>query len=863
VTPDQDKDPAMLTIALRNLTARRRRLIGTFLAVFLGVAFLAGTLTLNATLSRNFDNLFATADANVAAVVHSDTLIADTGRGTPLGGLRAPVPSQLADSLRTVPGVADAQPDIVGYGQLLGSDGKAVGGNGPPRTAGNWIPSATLNPYHLVAGRAPHDVSAGQPVEVVVNRGAADSGHLKVGDTTIVQTPLPVRVTIVGIAGFGDQGGIGQVTYAGFTQAVAEKYIARPGQASQILVAAKNGVSQNTVVASVTKALPPGVSAISGAAYTKVNTDAIGKAFLTFFKAFLLVFAAVALLVASFSIHNTYTILIAQRTRENALLRALGASRGQILRSSLAEASTLGLVASAAGVVGGLGIAQALKALFDAAGFALPAGGLAVTGSTIVIALLVGVGVTALAALSPAIRASRVAPLAALREASVGETRSGFGRVRTPIGALLLVGGVALAVAGGSLTAAGAGAAATTVGVVMLGPVAARAAVRVLGPVVTGGGRVAGETGILARRNAARDPRRTSATATALMVGVAVVTLLTVFATSVKTSLKSDVDRSFVGDLAVSSPAFGGGGLSPQLARDLGQVPGVASAVGIGQGTASVAGTAATVTFADTGVLQQAVSLDVRAGSVPALADGREIGVSAAEAKTHPLGSTVSVVYPDGTRTAETVGLVYGPRGSFNSFLIDSTAWSAHADQVTDNSVIVKLAPGTSVAAARAGITAAVVPYGSPDVQDRQQYADAQASGVNVVLTISYVLLVLAIVIALAGIANTLALSVHERTRELGLLRAVGLTRRQARALVRWESLLVALFGTLGGVALGTFLAWTLVRAASGSTAIGFAASPATLVLILAAGAVAGVVAAARPARRAAKLDLLAAIAQE
>ena len=852
----------MLTIALRNLTARRRRLIGTFLAVFLGVAFLAGTLTLNATLSRNFDNLFATADSGVAAVVQSDTLISQHG-SSGFGGLRAPVPAQIADSLRTVPGVADAQPEIVGYGQLLGADGKAVGGNGPPRTAGNWIPSTALNLYHLVSGRAPRDVAAGQPVEAVINKGAADSGHLKIGDTTVVQTPLPVRVTIVGIAGFGTQGGIGQVTYAGFTQTVAEKYISRPGQASQILIAGKSGVSQDSVVAAVSKALPPGVTAMSGAAYTKANTDAIGTAFLTFFKGFLLVFAAVALLVAAFSIHNTYTILIAQRTRENALLRALGASRGQVLRSSLGEAAALGLVASAAGVVGGLGIAQALKALFDAAGFALPAGGLAVTKTTIALALLVGVGVTALAALSPAVRASRVAPLAALREASVGETQSGFGRVRTPIGALLLAGGIGLAVAGGSLALVGAGAAATTVGVVMLGPVAARAAVRVLGPLVTGGGRMAGTTGVLARRNAARDPRRTSATATALMVGVAVVTLLTVFATSVKTSLKSDVDRSFVGDLAVSSPSFGGGGLSPQLASDLQKVPGVAAAVGIGQGTASVGGAATNVSFADTAKLSQAVSLDVRGGSAAALAGGREIGVSASEAKKHPLGSSVTVVFPDGTAGTVPVGFVYGPRGSLDSYLIDATAWSAHANQVTDTSVIVKLAPGTTVAAARPAITAAVVPYGSPDVQDRQQYADAQASGVDVVLTISYVLLVLAIVIALAGIANTLALSVHERTRELGLLRAVGLTRRQTRALVRWESLLVALFGTLGGVGLGTFLAWALVRAAIGSTAIGFAASPAALALILAAGAVAGVIAAARPARRAARLDLLAAIAQE
>ncbi|MFL6117781.1 MAG: ABC transporter permease [Catenulispora sp.] len=257
------------------------------------------------------------------------------------------------------------------------------------------------------------------------------------------------------------------------------------------------------------------------------------------------------------------------------------------------------------------------------------------------------------------------------------------------------------------------------------------------------------------------------------------------------------------------------------------------------------------------------MSQDVRAGSPAALADGRAVGVSDTEAEKHPLGSTVPVLFPDGSRGTLPVAFVYGPRGSFDGYLLDAAAWTAHAAQATDSRVIVKLTPGTSPADGRARVTAAVVPYGSPDVQDRQQYADAQASGVDVVLTISYVLLVLAIVIALAGIANTLALSVHERTRELGLLRAVGLTRRQARSLVRWESLLVALFGTLGGVGLGTFLGWTLVRAASSSTAIAFAASPAALTLILAAGAVAGVLAAARPARRAARLDLLAAIGQE
>jgi putative ABC transport system permease protein len=358
----------MVRITLKTVLAGRRRLLATALAVFLGVAFLSGTLALSDTLRDNFDELFADASAGTDVVVRSATEISVAGDRGPDTRQRGLIDASLAERLRAVEGVAGAEASTEGYGQLLGADGRPVGGNGPPRVAGTWVSDPELNPYRLVDGRAPR-----APGEVVINRGAAREGALPVGARTVVQTPEPVEVTVVGIATFGDADGMGRVTFTGFTAADASRHIAKgPSRASSVLVRGRDGISQEELARRVRAVLPPGVEAITGSQLAEENVDEISAQFLDMLSAFLVVFAGVALLVASFSIYNTFSILVAQRSREVALLRAAGATRRQVLLSALAETAVVGVVASLAGLAGGVGLAGLLKGLFDTFGFSLP-----------------------------------------------------------------------------------------------------------------------------------------------------------------------------------------------------------------------------------------------------------------------------------------------------------------------------------------------------------------------------------------------------------------------------------------------------------------------------------------------------------
>jgi putative ABC transport system permease protein len=850
----------MFRIALRRITTGKRRLAGTVLAVFLGVAFLAGTLALSDTLRANFADLFAAANSRIDVVVRSaDQLKADGDAGPGLAQ-RGLLDASVVDQVRAVPGVDDAVADISGYGQILGAGGKAIGGNGPPRLAGAWITDPDLNAYHLVAGRAPS-----APDEVVINRGAAKSGHLKLGDTTIVETPEPVRVTIVGVATFGTADGFGPSTFVAFTPEGAAAHLTKdPTKVSRVLVKAQPGVSQATLAARVQAAVPPSARAetITGAQLTKENVDDVTSGFLAALSAFLLIFAGIALLVGTFSIYNSFSILTAQRTREAALLRTLGARRRQIIGAVLAETLAVGVVASLAGLAGGFGLAGLLKGLFDSAGFALPAAGLTVSATSLVVAFVAGLATTVLAGLAPAIRASRVPPLAALREVAVD--RSGTSRGRAVAGAVLAAVGVAAVVAGvtggSGLGPVGLGAVVTLAGLVVVGPVVAGPAVAVLGWPAA---RVRGVTGAMARENARRNPRRTAGSATALLVGVGVVVVFTVFASSLRASMAASVDQSFGGDLTISAPSFGGGGLSPQLASTVAGLPQVEEATGLGKGVALVGGTAEAVSVADVPVLGHLLRLDVAAGSLDGLGDGQLAVSSAAAGKQGwHVGTVVPVGFADGTSRDLTVAAVYRSTDVAGDYLLARSTWAPHAPQDTDRLVFVSLRPGVTSADGKAAVTRAAAPFGRPPVQDRAGYVRTATQRIDMMLGIVYVLLALSILIALMGIANTLALSVHERTREIGLLRAVGQTRRQMRAMLRREAVVVALFGTLGGVGLGVFLGWALVSAA-GTDVARLTIPVGRLVAVVAAGAVAGVLAGVRPARRAARLDVLSAVAAD
>lgn len=851
---------ASLRISVASLRAHGRRFAGTFVAVFLGVAFLAGTLVMGDTLRASFDTMFGNAAKGTDAVVRGADTITTPGESR---GVRRPVDISLVRRIEKAPGVAAAAPDIEGAGQLVDAHGKPIGGQGPPTLAGNWIEDPRLNAYRIAEGRAP-----ARSGEVVINRGAAKKGGLGIGDTTTLRTPDPVRVTIVGLATFGGEDGMAQVTFTGMTQADAEKYLtAKPGEAASIRVRAAPGVGQEKLVAGLTPLLPAGVEAITGQASAQENTDMISSQFLTVFTTFLLVFSGVALLVATFSIHNTFAIVVVQRTRENALLRALGASRRQVTVSTLVEASAVAVTASAAGLGGGLGIAAGLRALFPAIGFPFPSGGLVISGLSLLLPLAVGVVVCLGSALLPAVRAGRTAPLAALRETAVD--RSGASRARAAVGAALavLAAGATLTgvLARPSLWLAGLGAVLALAAFVVLGPVASSTAVRVIGVPLD---RLRGVTGSLARRNALRSPRRTAATASALMVGVAVVSLFTVFGASLKATMDRTVSRSFAGDVAVSTPSFGAGGsgLSPQLAPAIARLPAVKYAVGLGRGVAEVDGRGRALTVTDPAVLGRVFDLGAVRGSLDHLgADGIAVAGSEAARQHLTTGDTARLAFTDGRRVNFTVRAVYGRSELAGDYVITRAAWAAHRTQDADTLVAVTFADGVGTADGKAAVQRVAARYGDPEVQTRDEYARSSAGGIDMILTLVYALLALAVLIALLGIANTLTLAIHERTRELGLLRAVGQTRAQLRAMVRWESVLVAAFGTAGGLALGAFLGWVLVKASDGASdsAFAFALPPARLVVVALVGLAAGALAGLRPARRAARLDVLRAIGTE
>jgi putative ABC transport system permease protein len=848
----------MLNVTFKSLWARKRRLAGTFVAVFLGVAFLSGTLVLGDTLRVNFDRLFTTVTRGTSAQVRSATKLG----GGRAGSERGTIDASLVAQVRGVPGVAKAEPSITGYGALIDKHGKAVGGNGPPQLAGSWIDDADLNAYRIAAGRAPKAAD-----EVVINRGAAKKAGLHVGDIANVQTPAPVVVRVVGIATFGGSDGFGGVTFVAFTRDAAERLLfEKPGQVSSILVKAAPGVSQSQVVAKLRPVLPKGVEAITGARFTKENISDIHNRFLNALRSFLVVFAGIALLVATFSIYNTFAIIAAQRARESALLRALGATRRQVLSAVIVEALIVGVAASVAGAFGGVAVAGLLKGMFDAFGFALPAGGLAFTLSTAAVSFVVGVLVTLVAAIAPAVRSSQVRPLAALRDTAaepprISPLRAGAGLALTALGVAVVLVAV-IRDGSGVLPSAGLGALLTIIGVVVFGPVIARPLTAALGRPVA---RLRGITGDLARRNAMRNPRRTSATAAALMVGVAVATMFTVFAASLKTSVANSVSQSFGGDLVISGGRFGRPTVSPRLAAEVGRVPGVKTAVGLGVGAVRLGGHDKRATVADTARLGEVVDLNVVSGSLTKLGT-QKVAVSKKllDDSHWRLGSTFPATFIDGATTRLTVGAVYKNRDVVDDVVLDTAAWAPHAVQSLDSQVLVKLRPGVSITEARKAVEGVAATFGTPTVQDRQEFVAAESQNVNMVLGLVYVLLALAVLIALMGIANTLSLSIHERTRELGLLRALGQTRSQTRAMVRWESVLISTFGAVGGLGVGVFLGWALTKAASAAAGItSFAAPLGQLGFVLVLGAVAGVLAGLRPARRAAKLNVLDAIAAD
>jgi putative ABC transport system permease protein len=845
----------VIKIALRGLRAHTWRMVITFVAVAAGVAFIGGVLVLTDTMNRTFDDLFADVYRGTDAVVRSsETLDSDFGFE-----LRGMVDESVLDQVRRADGLAAAEGSVDGFARVIDREGEPVGNpaTGAPTLGGSWIEVDELDPFDIADGEPP--TADG---EIVLDQGTFEATDYELGDMVPVQTQVGVEeFELVGVARFGTADSPGGATYVLWSIDDAQRLLGEPGQFTSIGAVADEGVSQDELVASIAEQLDDGTTeVVSGAEITEETQSAIGEQ-LGFITIFFLVFALIAVFVGAFVIYNSFTIVVAQRTREMALLRAIGARRRQVRRAVVVEAVVVGLLGSAIGFVVGLGLAALLGAVLQ-----LPEGALAILPSSVVIAIATGLIVTVFSSLVPAWRASRVPPLAAMRDVAVD--RSG----RTPVRFLVGVGIVALGVAavmagafGSRPATVGIGVLAVFIGVLVASPGLARPVSRVLGAPLA---RLRGVAGTLARENAGRNPKRTSATAQALMIGVGLVTFILVINTSIRASLDQALEEGFVGDFVVDSGTFGMIGLPSSVAEEIAELPEVAESVPVRFAPAEVGGEEHGVTGTAEGAFE-VLDLDLLDGRASLAPDEVVLSEDVAEDTGLGVGDQVEIDFlddarPEDARTA-TVSGVYstGPATDLGGYVVGVEVFQAALPTSTDFQVFVQLQDGVSVAEAEPALERIVDPLPSAEVQSVEEYKDEIGSQLDILLGLIIALLLLAVGIAFLGIVNTISLSIIERTRELGLLRAVGMRRRQVRAAVRWESAIISLFGTLLGLAVGLLGGWGIVRALRDEGFEVFAVPVLWLAVISVVAGLLGLAAALIPAWRASRMNVLEAIATE
>ncbi|MGF7236196.1 MAG: ABC transporter permease [Frankia sp.] len=839
----------MLRATFKSLLARKLRLALSALAVVVGVSFVTGTFVLTDTLNHTFDTLFSNINAKVNVEVRGRNALGDDSGAN---ASRAPLPASLVARVQAVPGVREAVGSVTGQAQVINpKTGKAIGGSGVPPIGLNWTGGSATSTATIATGRAPH---AG---EIVIDKSSADHAHLTLGSRLEVQSKgPPTQYTFVGTFRIAGQDSLAGASVTAFDTATAQKVLLSPGQFSTIDVAAQGSLSQTALRDRVARVLPAGDEAITGKQLADESASTVKKA-IGGFSSFLLVFAFISIFVGAFIIFNTFTMLVAQRVRELALLRAIGASRAQVRRAVQIEALAVGLVGATVGLVLGAGLAIVLKALTAAFGVQLPSSGLVFKPRTFIAAYGVGVLVTSAAAYVPGRKAATVPPVAAMRETFILPSRSL--RARGVAGGTLIGGGGAalaygLAAMNGKTAAllVGAGAGLCFLGIATVSPLLSRPVTRLIGAPLP---LLFGATGRLGRENAMRNPRRTASTASALMIGLAVVSAFAVLGASIKQSVKDTVRSSLGADYILTSGQFGGVGFSPRVATALAHRPGVASATGLRSGQARVAGATTTVLATDPAALPSVLGLKKVAGVLTGLPTGSVLIDSTTAHDDHiTVGQRIPVVYPATGRVTLTVAGTYERNQIAGKYVISLAEYDKHFDNPLDIVVLVTRTATADPVATAAVISKTVAPYRTIEVRDQSQFVKEQEDNVDKLLGFVYVLLVFAVVIALFGIINTLALSVIERTREIGLLRAIGMTRRQLRTMIRLESVVISVFGAILGVIVGSFLGWALVSALKDQGISSLSYPVTTVAGVVVAGGVLGVLAALGPARRAARM---------
>ena len=842
----------MFRIALKGILGRKARLILTSLAVILGTSFLAGTSVFSDTLNRTFDNLFSDVFKNVDAYVRS-TQVIDGNFGQEE---RQRISADLVSIVEKVPGVRDASPDIQAFARIIGKDGKPIGsdGQGPP-TFGSIGEEFAGALWSTAKGNWPNG-----PTEVVIDEASAKAGKYVLGDTVKVVAQSGSReFTLVGIASYGDVRSPGGATFALFDVATAAEFLAKPGFIDAILISGDGSVSDAKLSKAIQDALPTTgkTETLTGAEITLETQDQIGSA-LDFFGILLKTFSFIALGVGCFVIYNVFSISAAQRQRENALLRAIGASRKQITRAMLIEAIVVGLVGSIIGVVAGIGLSVSLTALLRALNIDLPSSGLVVSQNTVTSTIVIGLIVTVLSAILPARRAGKVPPLAAMRATALEIAEPG--RKRLYAGLLSIALGLAViiaVVAGASNNYLGIGILFVFIGTIVLGPIIARPVAMFLGRPAA---HFRGVTGVMARQNSARNPKRTSRTASPVLIGVALVTAVTALAASIKGQIDDVFTAQFKGDYAISTDARGFGGISPSLAVDLNKLPEVEKATGFGFLTVKIEDKGQYLTTITPKTIEGLWDIGLINATYSDLTTS-DIFVSESTAKKRniEIGSVLQTTFGDGSTRPLTVAGIY-VNNEKGDYIANSARVDGSAIIMFDIGVYIQTKDSVGKAEAFAALDTAVKKYGQGELLTKQEYINKQSGQVNQLLGLIYGLLMLSVIITIVGIIITLLLSVFERQRELGLLRAVGMTRSQVRTTVRWESVITSLLGAVLGIILGIGLGWVIVFALKDQGLTSFKLPVVPTVVIMLMSFIIGLFAAIYPAWRATRVNILDAL---
>jgi putative ABC transport system permease protein len=851
----------MIRAAIKGVSANKLRLALTGLAIVIGVAFVAASFVFTDTINARFEALFTDVSAGVDVYVRPvppEAGIEITNTGS--------IPEETLDQVLAVPGVRVADGGVAGYAQFVDKEGESIGGQGPPTLGFSWTADEALNPLQIAEGNGRPPTAAG---EVVSDVATAESANYALGDTvTVLTIGGPEQFTLVGIANFGSEDNLAGATLAIFELREAQRLFDLEGRLSDIAIAGDEGVDADTLAADIQQALGSDFEVQTAADSNQQQLEEVATA-LGFLNTALLAFAAVAIFVGAFIIANTFRIIVSQRTRELALLRAIGATGSQIVWMVVLEALVVALVASVIGVLIGLLLAQGLAGLLDAVGANLPQGPLTLRPRTVVIAMSVGLIVTLLAALVPARKAASVPPVAAMHEELARPPRRSL-RNRAIAGSLVVLLGLVALMIGlftnveNQIWLVGIGALVFFLGVSILAPLAARPVASTIGWPLP---KLFNATGQLAKENTARQPRRTASTASALMIGVALVVFVAILAASITAQVKDELTENFPADLSASSTNFEVG-ISPTFTEELAAQPEFDTVTALVFDTALYDGAGVSILAVDPTQIGNVANLQPAPGALQALAgsDGVLVFDAFAEDRSLETGDTVTIGFPK--TTDEMVPIV----GTFASddvllgsavFILDRPFYDAEYENPFDSLVLATTAPGVSVDDARAVADAVAEPYANVQIQNKDEVVADFEMQINQLLVFFVGLLFLAIIIAILGITNTLSLSIIERTREIGLLRAVGMTRTQTRRMVRWEAVIVALFGAVMGVGIGVFLGWAVVQAL-GDVGLGAFAVPWTQVVILVVAAgIAGIIAAVYPAWKASRVDVLDAIAYE